>query len=326
MNLSSRTTLGAMPLALGLTLIMAVGATAQVASLVSPDETPAPDAVEAVLEFADRDEAILAYAQCLRDNGLDVDDPQAGAGGARAVLGGGPDAEGGGIDRRSEEFVAANESCGHLLEAARPEIDPEAEQERLEQQLDSGQIDIAKSCIAALPDRFSKASFSRSYLDLRLALIVRDHQRDFFKSLEKLSSLENMTIAMVSTHYFTPWISSKLPKADFVYLEAAEEFFTRRELGADALLLSAEEGAAYAYRYPQFHVVPLGQNGGVRLPAAYAVPRGDLEMMELVSNWIDLKRKNATIDELYDYWMLGGAAQNRQPRWSVIRDVLHWID
>ena len=135
MNLSSRTTLGAMPLALGLTLVMAAGATAQVASLVSPDETPAPDAVEAVLEFADRDEAILAYAQCLRDNGLDVDDPQAGAGGARAVLGGGPGAEGGGIDRRSEEFIAANESCGHFLEAARPEIDPEAEQERLEQQL-----------------------------------------------------------------------------------------------------------------------------------------------------------------------------------------------
>lgn len=135
MHFSPRTALSAMPMAIGLTLVMAVGAAAQVATLVSPDETPEPDAVEEVLEFGDRDEAILAYAQCLRDNGIDVDDPQAGTGGARAVLGGGPGAEGGGIDRRSEEFIAANESCGRFLEAARPEVDPAAEQERLEQQL-----------------------------------------------------------------------------------------------------------------------------------------------------------------------------------------------
>jgi ABC-type amino acid transport substrate-binding protein len=198
--------------------------------------------------------------------------------------------------------------------------------EWLDRQLNSGQIDIAMSCIAALPDRFLKASFSRPYLDLRLSLIVRDHERAEFRSMEKLQQRRDLTIAMVGTHYFTSRISAKLPQADFVYLEAAEEFFTRPELGADALLLSAEEGAAYAYRYPQFHVVPVGQNGAVRLPAAYAVPRGDLEMVELVSNWIELKRKSGVIDELYNYWMLGGAAQPRQPRWSIIRDVLHWID
>ena len=28
-------------------------------------------------------------------------------------------------------------------------------------------------------------------------------------------------------------------------------------------------------------------------------------MMEFVSNWIELKRKNGTIDSLYEYWILG---------------------
>jgi Na+/H+-dicarboxylate symporter len=198
--------------------------------------------------------------------------------------------------------------------------------EELDRQLDSGQIDIAMSCIAALPDRFIKASYTRPYLDLRLSLIAPDHQRSQFTTLEQLQKRRGLTIAMVSTHYFTPWISERLPRADFVYLESAEEFFTRPDLGADALLLSAEEGAAYTYRYPHYHVVPLDRNGGVYLPAAYAVPRGDLEMVELVSNWIDLKRKNGTIDELYSYWMLGGASRPQQPRWSIIRDVLQWID
>ena len=34
------------------------------------------------------------------------------------------------------------------------------------------------SCIASLPDRFNYASFSTSYLDLNLAFIVRDHERE----------------------------------------------------------------------------------------------------------------------------------------------------
>jgi len=135
MNLIPRSALTAAPLAAALTLAMTVGASAQVASLVSPDETADPETTETLLEFEDQNEALLAYAGCLRDNGIDIDDPQAGAGGARAIFGGGPGSDGPTIDRRSEEFITANESCGSILEASRPDIDPEAEQERLEEQL-----------------------------------------------------------------------------------------------------------------------------------------------------------------------------------------------
>lgn len=191
--------------------------------------------------------------------------------------------------------------------------------------LSSGQIDIAMSCIASLPDRFAYASFSRAYLDLNLAFVVRDHERQLFVDLERLSKQEGLTIAMVSTHYFEPRIRRLLPDAKIVYLEAAEDFFNGGAQGADALLLSAEEGAAYSYRYPHYSVARVGQ-GGIRLPAAYALPKGDVEMVEFVSSWIELKRKDATIDGLYDYWMLGGASRPREPRWSIIRDVLGWVD
>ena len=109
-----------------------------------------------------------------------------------------------------------------------------------------------------------------------------------------------------------------------MYLEAAEDFFNGNGQGADALLLSAEEGAAYTYRYPHYAVSRT--RGNIRIPAAYAVPKGDIEMIEFVSNWIDLKRKDGTVDELYEYWMLGGASRPTEPRWSVIRDVLGWVD
>lgn len=190
--------------------------------------------------------------------------------------------------------------------------------------LASGQIDIAMSCIAALPDRFMYASFSRPYLDLSLAFIVRDHEREQFATLETLRQREDLTIAMVSTHYFARRLGRLLPQARIVYLEAAEDFFTGGDQGADALMLSAEEGNAYAYRYPQYAVARTARAGG--LPAAYPVPKGDVEMMEFVSHWVELKRREGSIDALYEYWILGGAAKPQKPRWSIIRDVLGWVD
>jgi ABC-type amino acid transport substrate-binding protein len=195
----------------------------------------------------------------------------------------------------------------------------------LGQMLSSGQVDIAMSCIASLPDRYAYASFSRSYLDLTLAFIVRDHERELFSDLDALGQEEGLSIALVSSHYFEPRLRRLLPEVSIVSLEAAEDFFTDDSHGADALLLSAEEGAAYSYRYPRYTVARARQ-GGIQLPAAYAVPKGDIELMEFVGNWIDLKRKDGSIDELYDYWMLGGASRKKEPRWSVIRNVLGWVD
>jgi Na+/H+-dicarboxylate symporter len=197
--------------------------------------------------------------------------------------------------------------------------------DRLGRMLASGQLDIAMSCIASLPDRYTYATFSRPYLDLSLAFIVEDHEKKLFDDIENLREREELTIAMVSTHYFERRIRRLLPDARFVYLEAAEDFFTGGDQGADALLLSAEEGAAYTYRYPRYTVASVNRKG-IRLPAAYPVPKGDIEMMEFVSNWIDLKRKDGTVDSLYEYWMLGGVTKPNRPRWSVIRDVLGWVD
>ena len=226
-----------------------------------------------------------------------------------------------------EELVGFDVEMAHILAedlGVRLQFVP-FEFDGLGDMLKSGQIDMAMSCIASLPDRYAYASFSRSYLDLTLAFIVPDHEREEFSDLETLRERSELTIALVSTHYFESRIRRLLPAAKFVYLEAAEDFFNGGNQGADALLLSAEEGAAYSYRYPRY-TVARAQRGAIRLPAAYAVPKGDVEMMEFVSNWIDLKRKDGTIDALYEYWMMGGAAKPRKPRWSVIRDVLGWVD
>jgi hypothetical protein len=56
------------------------------------------------------------------------------------------------------------------------------------------------------------------------------------------------------------------------------------------------------------------------------MPRHDREMAEFISTWIELKKKDGTIDMLYKHWILGTSEASRKPRWSVIRNVLHWVE
>ena len=70
---------------------------------------------------------------------------------------------------------------------------------------------------------------------------------------------------------------------------------------------------------------PLPQPGVVSVPLAYALARGDQELIDYVNAWIELKQKDGTTARLYDYWILGRGAVEKQPRWSLLRDVFHWV-
>lgn len=41
---------------------------------------------------------------------------------------------------------------------------------------------------------------------------------------------------------------------------------------------------------------------------------------------IELKKRDQTIDALFDHWILGKSAAGKKPWWSVIRNVLRWVD
>ena len=108
-------------------------------------------------------------------------------------------------------------------------------------------------------------------------------------------------------------------------LESPVEFFTRKEDDLDAMVLTAEAGSAWTLIYPAYSVaVPHPDIQAV--PVAYPVARGDSPLIEFVNTWIELKKNDQTIEGLYNYWILGQNPKAREPRWSVIRNVLHWVE
>lgn len=111
----------------------------QVASLgtLASDGTGDGAATSDTLDAADTQEAVLAYAACMRENGVDMADPTFDAdGNMEGGLGFGPDS---GIDPQSDEFQAAQEACGDLIDGialggpggGRGDFDPDAIQAAL---------------------------------------------------------------------------------------------------------------------------------------------------------------------------------------------------
>jgi ABC-type amino acid transport substrate-binding protein len=103
-----------------------------------------------------------------------------------------------------------------------------------------------------------------------------------------------------------------------------EGLFGGDTLAADAVAMPAERGSAWTLRYPQYAVV-VPSPDPIKVPLAYAMPRGEPELGAFVNTFIDLKRRDGTLDALYRYWILGRSATPRAPRWSIIADVLHWV-
>ena len=78
--------------------------------------------------------------------------------------------------------------------------------------------------------------------------------------------------------------------------------------------------------YPAYQVTtPLPH--AIRLPVVIPYAgESDPQMDEFLDNWVMLKQNDGTVDRTYDYWILGKGTEPKEPRWSVIRDVLGWID
>ena len=114
-----------------LTVLAACSANAAGPSGVATLESAAPGAQASAEPSAslDPEAARLAFAECMRDHGIDMPDPETATG-----PGGGAFAFGT-QDGDAEEFEAALDACDHFLEQAageRREIDPEMQDRMLE--------------------------------------------------------------------------------------------------------------------------------------------------------------------------------------------------
>lgn len=192
--------------------------------------------------------------------------------------------------------------------------------------LDAGVCDIVMSGSAVSPDGTERLAFSTPYLDTTVGFLVEDYRRDDFSTWDAIRRLPHPRIALAAqSPYYRSYLEGLVPRAEVVPIDSLRDFFRTGDGGFDAAATVAEAGSAWTLVYPAYTVtVPLPNP--VKIPLAYPMPRGERALLDFVNAWIELKRRDGTLDTVYNHWILGKGAERKEPRWSVVRNVLHWFD
>jgi Na+/H+-dicarboxylate symporter/ABC-type amino acid transport substrate-binding protein len=201
--------------------------------------------------------------------------------------------------------------------------------DRLAEVLNTGQCDVLMGGVPLTTNRGTQMVFSASYIDETLAFVVPDHRRADFSSAAWIRGTPGLKVAVPDLPYLNGLVRREFPEVTIVPIpfgsESITDFFEGRGPEVDGLVFTAERGSFRSLLYPAFSVA-IPHPVILKLPLAYPVASHDVEMARFLSNWIDLKQKDGTIRALYDHWVLGREARPRTPRWSVLRNVLHWVD
>ena len=195
---------------------------------------------------------------------------------------------------------------------------------RLEEELSGPYCDVIMSGLVITTERARDLVFSAPYIDETMAILVRDHRRAEFASVDKIRETPGIKLAVPNIPYLLSIVQKMFPQAEITPIYKPEEFL---EAGVelDGFVNAAERSSAWSLLYPQYSVV-VPQPDPKSFPLAYPVAEGDQKLAQFLSTWIDLKKKDGTIQTLYDYWILGKNAEPRKPRWSVVRNVLGWVE
>jgi ABC-type amino acid transport substrate-binding protein len=237
-------------------------------------------------------------------------------------------------DRLPFAFVnAAGEAVGFDLEMARvlaESMGADLEIVRLDssdhlERLSDGTCDILMSGLILTPSKPRHARYSRPYLDQTLAFLTLDHRRRDFSSRKILQRQRGLKIGVAEALAdWAPRVTGYLTEAG-VRVVPSPRAFTKGEVELDAVLFTAEAGSAWTLLYPSY-AVAIPQPDVVRVPMAYAMPKGDEEFATFIDAWIEMVTRDGTVDRLYGHWILGEGAVDPSPRWSVVRDVLGWVE
>lgn len=196
---------------------------------------------------------------------------------------------------------------------------------KLVEQLSAGYCDIVMSGIAVTTDRAGEVLYSSTYMDETVALLVADHRRHEFATWGDIRALGPISIAVPNVPYYISKLRELAPDARIAIVDDVAKALERDDASFDAFALPAERGSAWTLIYPRYTVV-VPEPLLIKVPLAYPIARHDLAFASFVNTWIDLKRKDGTIDALYRHWILGQQAAARKPRWSILHDVLHWTE
>ena len=175
-----------------------------------------------------------------------------------------------------------------------------------------------------IPSQISTTLFSRPIAFEKWAFLTLDHQRNLFADLDRVRQLPSLRLAVFREREWIDLLKARLPNADVVPVDSIPEFINAPAGRFDAMFTGYDRALAYSVAFPQFAaVVPTPDFGSI--PIAISVPAGEEALLDLANALVEAGIASGVFQEKLDYWIKGEGAQlEREPRWSIGRNVLGW--
>jgi proton glutamate symport protein len=193
----------------------------------------------------------------------------------------------------------------------------------LERDLKAERFDIAMAGIYASTQRLAALSASMSYYQSPIALIVPTERAQQFRTRDDILAMKGLRLAMSVDPVLHPLWTRLFPNAEITMVP---DYRTPPDFSkVDAAVWSLEQAAAFARSHRGITaVVPQGLGNPFLL--TYLMPPGSEVMVHFVNYWLELRRADGARAREVDYWILGRPRAAAVPRWSIVRNVLHWED
>ena len=211
------------------------------------------------------------------------------------------------------------------LNVSRIEFVPLTKPSEMPDALTSGYCDIVMSAVMVNQDRLEQLKFTDPYVDVHLSFVVPDGSKEKFTRLEDVQKMDGLKVAVFNNTGLVDVARTRLPRAVIVPIDSQEEFFEQGK--ADALMIPAEEGYTMTLKYPFYDVAIVEPHDAYKMMYAYAVAKNSSDSYLLALNyWLKMEKDYGMLDSKYDYWVQGNVPNRTGPRWSVAKDVLHWMN
>jgi Na+/H+-dicarboxylate symporter len=193
------------------------------------------------------------------------------------------------------------------------------------QDLEAGYFDIGMSGISITEERLKKICFTDSYIDSRIVFVMRKKFSKQFTSVDAILTHPSMKVAVLRGTSYEALARSLFPQDRIVLVESYDDF---AQYYPHAILMRGEPQAiSWSLRYPNFTVVI--PNPGIGQDSlAYPIKTGADRFLCFLNQWLKLKKNEEFTQQEYNLWILGktDTVLPQEPRWSIIRNVLHWVE
>ncbi len=191
--------------------------------------------------------------------------------------------------------------------------------DKLVDEVSSGYCDVVMSAIVMDEQRIIGMEFSNAYIEQANALVVPTNKVDKYRTLPQVEKIPHLRVGALGA--YKEVVASHFPNSNLVVGSVAQ--FSEDKF--DVYMWAELQSYIWCLANPSYTTLTYkGQMG--KKYFGYPVKRNAEQLVHFINEWLDLKQEQGFTARQREYWFLGKSYDPQAKRWSVLRNVLHWVE